>query len=295
KTRTHLISGFTGGLTSAVALQPFDLLKTRIQQTRHATLKSALGELHSVRELWRGTLPSALRTSIGSALYLTFLNSSRSYLFNKRHLENGHEYIHGKEAPSSSRLPKLSAAENLLTGMFARTAIGFVTMPITIIKVRYESRSYNYSSIYEAASSILKNEGIKGCFSGFWATAARDAPYAGLYVLFYEKLKVIFAKAAYTPYEVGKDYNTSESALINSSSAIIAASCSTLITGPFDTIKTVMQLDPKLNHSLKSTVVNLYKSGGFIRFFDGMSLRLIRKGCSAGISWCIYEELIKYF
>ena len=54
-------------------------------------------------------------------------------------------------------------------------------MPVTVIKVRYESDLYNYKSISSASRSIFAQEGLKGFFSGFGATAVRDAPYAGLY------------------------------------------------------------------------------------------------------------------
>lgn len=35
----------------------------------------------------------------------------------------------------------------------------------------------------------MATSGVRGLFQGFTATAVRDAPYAGLYVVFYEKGK----------------------------------------------------------------------------------------------------------
>lgn len=285
KTRTHLISGFAGGLTSAIILQPFDLLKTRVQQSTHSTLLSSIRELKHVSELWRGTLPSALRTSIGSALYLTFLNSIRVYL-SKFHSQAT------RGISSSSQLVKLSPQENLATGMFARGVIGWVTMPFTIVKVRYESNLYNYKSFNGALKSILKTEGTKGFFKGYWATTARDAPYAGIYVLFYEQMKQTIP-TVFNLIPNDQLFSSSTSAVINTSSAMVSASLATIITGPFDTIKTNMQLHPQYKFTETCTV--LYNKGGFKRFFDGLSLRLVRKGFSAGIAWCLYEELVKYF
>lgn len=37
--------------------------------------------------------------------------------------------------------------------------------------------------------SLLKQNGLRGLTQGFTATAARDAPYAGMYLVFYEKAK----------------------------------------------------------------------------------------------------------
>ncbi|CAM9010879.1 unnamed protein product [Wickerhamomyces anomalus] len=290
KTSSHLIGGFAGGLTSSVILQPFDLLKTRLQQSQGSSLRSTIKNLNSYSQLWRGTLPSALRTSIGSSLYLASLNVFRTAIAQRKITTTKSTII------SSSTLPRLSMAENLISGGLTRGFVGFLTMPVTVIKVRYESTMYNYDSLWGAMKSIYKKEGTRGFFNGFAATAARDAPYAGLYVLLYEQSKVsipIFFQITKASDSNVNLFNFKRSALINSMSAFLAASLATTITAPFDTIKTRMQLEPtKFNGFFKSFGV-IIKSEGFIRLFDGLSLRLTRKAFSAGIAWGIYEELIK--
>ncbi|ANZ77897.1 BA75_04517T0 [Komagataella pastoris] len=283
---THLVAGFVGGLTSSIFLQPLDLLKTRVQQTKNATITSELKRISHVTDLWRGTIPSGVRTSVGSALYLTFLNITRTFVAEQK--------AQTVSMNRSSRLPKLSSSENLMTGMFARSVIGFVTMPVTVIKVRYESVSYNYSSMGMAFRDIFTREGPRGFFNGFWATTARDAPNAGLYVLFYEHFKSWLPKLIDRNDSGNKlVYSSSKSALINSMSATLSASLSTIITAPFDTIKTCMQLYPQKYPTLWGTGISLVRTEGISRMFNGLSLRLIRKAGSAGIAWCIYEELIK--
>jgi solute carrier family 25 protein 38 len=89
-----------------------------------------------------------------------------------------------------SALSKLSASGNLVAGAVARTSVGFVLNPITILKARYESSSYTqYHSLAGAFRSLFTSGGVRGLFQGFTATAVRDAPYAGIYVVFYEKCK----------------------------------------------------------------------------------------------------------
>ena len=46
-----------------------------------------------------------------------------------------------------------------------------------------------YRSVWGAARSLFKTNGIRGLFQGFTATAVRDAPYAGMSIVFYEKGK----------------------------------------------------------------------------------------------------------
>lgn len=168
-------------------LQPFDLLKTRLQQNKSSNLLDVVRSIETPGQLWKGTLPSALRTSVGSALFLSTLNIVRSAIADKRV-----KGIAGKNG-SSSFLPQLSMYENLISGAITRAAVGVATMPITVLKVRFESTMYNYKSLGEAATHIYRSEGIRGLFSGCGATVMRDAPYAGLYVLFYEQSKLASA------------------------------------------------------------------------------------------------------
>lgn len=52
-----------------------------------------------------------------------------------------------------------------------------------------QSNFYNYNSLTEAFSSIIKNDGVRGLFAGYGATFIRDAPFAGIYLFFYEHFK----------------------------------------------------------------------------------------------------------
>lgn len=285
KTTRHLIAGFSGGLTSAVCLQPLDLLKTRVQQSKDRSLRNVLKNIADVKELWRGTLPSALRTSVGSGLYLSTLHIGRTNLVRLRETQQPAFNV-------SSQLPKLSAYENVMVGMVSRSVVGFLTMPITVIKVRFESNLYQYKTMREAVLDIYKSTGFKGFFRGFGATCLRDAPYAGLYVSSYEQLKSTLPRIMKIKVNENNEIGHVSAGVINSTSAVIASVVSTTITAPFDTIKTRMQLSPETYRTFSQTSVKLYKEN-WTSFFNGLTLRLVRKAGSAAIAWCIYEELVK--
>ncbi|KIW98325.1 uncharacterized protein Z519_01909 [Cladophialophora bantiana CBS 173.52] len=294
----HFFAGLTSGVSSAVLLQPADLLKTRVQQSHSSSLPTVLRSIlsgpHPVASLWRGTLPSALRTGFGSALYFTSLSSLRQILANNAAKASGD----GVSIPrkSSSVLPKLSNIQNLITGATARVFAGLIIMPVTVIKVRYESDMYAYKSLASATRSIFAQEGLKGFFSGFGATAIRDAPYAGLYVLFYEASKTHLNKM-FTSHSTTADQgqsrpSTTTSASINASSGVIAAGLATSITNPFDAVKTRLQLMPqKYGNTLKAVRLMLQEDG-IKSFFDGLALRMGRKAMSSALAWTVYEELI---
>ena len=169
-------------------------------------------------------------------------------------------------------------------------------MPFTVIKVRYESSLYSYQSLMGAGSAILKNEGIKGFFAGFGATAIRDAPYAGLYVLFYEQSKRHLSRvrdATAVGDVVLKDRRSSSALSINFVSGVLAAGFATAITNPFDTVKTRLQLMPGKYANMVQASRQMVGEEGFRSLFDGLALRAGRKALSSALAWTVYEELVR--
>lgn len=52
-----------------------------------------------------------------------------------------------------------------------------------------QSGCYNYVSVTGALRSVYETEGIRALFSGLTATLLRDAPFSGIYVMFYSQAK----------------------------------------------------------------------------------------------------------
>jgi solute carrier family 25 protein 38 len=169
---------------------------------------------------------------------------------------------------------------NFLAGVSARAAAGTILMPVTVIKTRFEA-NINSNSVLATASDILKSQGIRGFFSGLVATTFRDAPYAGIYFSFYTNFKKSMK------YHVPIALNTTIS-------AALAATFATLLTHPFDVVKTRMQLDPVLNKSLIKTLTLIVRKDGLVGFLSGIGPRLARKPLQSMITWFVFEELIKF-
>lgn len=286
-------------------LQPIDLLKTRVQQSGHQSVRATIREIaqspNALAAFWRGTVPSALRTGFGSAIYFTTLNKIRQHaaplaLTSSSSLAS----TTAAAASHSSSLPKLSNTANLLSGAVARGFAGFVLMPLTIIKVRYESNLYSYNSMARAAGDIYRTERLRGFFAGYGATAARDAPYAGLYVLFYEQFKRRLS-AVYGPGRDGDGdgpagkalMGTSLSAAINFSSGAMASAACSFVTNPFDAVKTRIQLQPRDYRNSLQAARRMVAEEGVRSLYDGLALRMARKAVSSALAWMLYEELIR--
>jgi len=295
KSSRHFVSGLGSGIASAVILQPLDLLKTRMQQSGRSNLAQAIRDLRGtsgvLSGLWRGTVPSALRTGLGSAVYFTTLNAMRqeaakSTLFGRRN----------SPTSGSSALPTLSNSANLVSGAAARTFAGFILMPLTVIKVRFESTYYNYTTVWAAAKGIRQADGFRGFFSGFGATALRDAPYAGTYVLVYELLKPRLGRLLHGPTRGSSEptaMRASVSGSVNFASATLAAGICSALSNPFDAVKTRIQLQPQKYKNLVHAAQKMFAEDGFRSFFDGLALRMSRKAVSSALAWTVYEELIR--
>lgn len=177
-------------------------------------------------------------------------------------------------------------------------------MPVTVIKVRYESSAYSYASLAGAATDIFRKEGLRGFFAGFGATAVRDAPYAGLYLLFYEAGKgwlsafasrapALSAASAHSPSTSPSSLSSSSSVSINFLSGVLAASTATAVTNPFDAIKTRLQLYPARYRNMVVAANMMLREEGVRSMFDGLGLRIMRKALSSALAWSVYEELIR--
>ena len=92
---------------------------------------------------------------------------------------------------------------------------------------------YQYPSMWNAIRSIIKEQGIRGLFAGYGATMLRDAPYAGLYVLFYEQFK-----------QLGK-HSSLETSMVHLGSGMMAGFLATSLVHPFDVLKTRIQVRPQ--------------------------------------------------
>lgn len=289
----HLISGALSGFASGVALQPFDLLKTRMQQgdgrdtgPRHSGRIFAAARdvvrTNGVAGLWRGTTATLLRNIPGVALYFTGLSQLRTVMATAPYFASMRTSQPGSHG---STLPKLSSQGNLIAGAVTRVSVGLVLNPFSVLKARYESNLYAYNSLFGALRSIIR-AGPSELFLGFIPSALRDAPYAGLFVVFYERIK-------HETNRLVPSTSSLHAAGVHSFSAASAGAIATLATHPFDVVKTKMQVRTEARyHGLAKTTLTIFKQRGLPGFFDGATLRLSRKVLSSAIGWAVYEGML---
>ncbi|XP_072239597.1 mitochondrial glycine transporter B-like isoform X2 [Leuresthes tenuis] len=264
--------GSLSGTCSTLLFQPLDLVKTRLQ-TLQNNAKPGMPKvgmfavfINVVRtekffSLWKGVSPSFVRCIPGVGIYFSTFYSLKQHFFLDR-------------APN--------AGEAVVLGAGARTVAGVCMLPFTVIKTRFESGCYNYVSVAGALRSMYKTEGIRALFSGLTATLLRDAPFSGIYVMFYSQ-----AKRALPPEVTSAPY----APLVNFSCGVVAGIMASLATQPADVVKTHIQISPS-HWSTADAVSYIYKEHGMRGFFRGAVPRSLRRTLMAAMAWTVYEQLM---
>lgn len=174
----------------------------------------------------------------------------------------------------------------MFLGASARSIAGVVLLPVTVIKTRFESEVYHYRSMSEATRDIYRTHGMRGLYSGLIPTLIRDAPYSGIYLVFYVQAK------RFVPERVKEG---SHLVAANFACGIVAGLLASLVTQPADVIKTHMQLSPGKFSSIATTVLLIAKEEGVAGYFRGLVPRMLRRTLVTAMAWSFYEQVTKGF
>ena len=180
---------------------------------------------------------------------------------------------------------KPSSMEAMTFGFSARVIAGSILLPFTLIKTRYESGMFGYTSVPAALRSTYIKEGTRGLFTGLVPTLMRDAPFSGIYYMFYSQLKNGFTS----------DLPSNTRTYYNFICGLMAGIAASIITQPADVIKTKMQLHPKDYPNLNSAIMSILRRKGPAGFLFGLTPRLIRRSLMATLAWTVFDSFNQLF
>ncbi|KAG7302489.1 hypothetical protein JYU34_012399 [Plutella xylostella] len=273
------LAGSFSGTFSTILFQPLDLVKTRLQnpglnvaaavnriQPGMITIFANIVRQEHIIGLWRGMVPSVARCVPGVGLYFSSLHWLKGQL--------------GK-----GRNEPLGAVEAVMLGVVARTMSGVALIPMTVIKTRFESGVYKYPSLTGALTAIYKAEGFRGLSCGLGPTLARDAPFSGLYLMFYTQAKQVAPKEWLQ--------SPSTASFVHFTSGLLAGVAASLATHPADVLKTHMQLYPDKFPNAFSAAVYVHQTYGVRGYFKGAVPRMLRRTLMAAMAWTVFEEITR--
>ncbi|RWS21752.1 solute carrier family 25 member 38-like protein [Leptotrombidium deliense] len=268
--------GSVSGTSSTLLFQPFELIKTRMQNAsasgkrRMMPLIIDVVRKEHVAGLWKGTVPSLVRCVPGVGLYFSTMSWMQTYLL-------------------QSQRP--NALEAILMGVAARSFAGCLLMPFTVIKTRYESGLFQYTNVTEAVRVIYTTEGMRSLFRGLTPTLLRDAPFSGLYYMFYSQLKRIVEPTGSSQplIQIPADLQAVSIFACGLSAGLLAS----LVTHPADVLKTKMQLHPQGFSNIFHVASIITREEGLRVLFAGVVPRMMRRTLMATMAWTFYESLMQ--
>lgn len=283
KGTTSFLAGSSAGLVSSLVLQPFEVIKTRMQAHKlgaagGATISNnmfatagCVVRQEGVKGLWAGVTASCIRTAAGAGLYFLVLERVTRELNAKFPL--------GKDCNQT-----FVGLRTFGVGAASRSLAATLLCPITVVKTRMEYASVSgatYTGVGQALYSIGSKEGVKGLFSGLGSTLLRDAPFSGLNLVMYTQLRRLMNDFAASQGREATAFDTFMAGAISGGFATFA-------THPPDVLRTRAQLQ-----SVRSTFSSIIAEEGMRALWVGSLPRIARRTLQQAVTWSLYEHIAK--
>ncbi|KAL2340698.1 hypothetical protein Fmac_008638 [Flemingia macrophylla] len=305
----EFVWGAVAGAFGEGMMHPVDTIKTRLQsQAILSGVQNQKNILQMVQSVWqvdglkgfyRGVAPGIIGSLATGATYFGVIEST------KRWIEDSHPSLRGHWA-------------HFIAGAVGDTLGSFVYVPCEVMKQRMQvqgtitswssvavkdgiainpgTQMYGYyTGMFHAGCSIWKTQGLKGLYAGYLSTLARDVPFAGLMVMFYEALKD--AKE-----QVEQRWIRSPNWHVNNSFeglvlGGLAGGLSAYLTTPLDVVKTRLQVQ---GSTLRYTgwldaISNIWATEGMKGLFRGSIPRITWYIPASALTFMAVEFLRGHF
>ncbi|KAL1933971.1 hypothetical protein VTP01DRAFT_8061 [Rhizomucor pusillus] len=275
------LAGAIAGAVEVMIMQPTDVVKTRFQSLRAASHYSD-GIVNAFRRvvreegftaLYRGTVP--VLCIVGPRVSLQYMGLAMyKPLFEK---------LEGTLLPSHSS----AGLAGICTGI--TQAVTLVT-PLEMIKVRQQTElkagtaERKYHGLIRTASLIVRQEGFFALYNGLLATVARQS--WGLVVKFsgYTEIKAMFERGSEDPSKPLAPWKH-----------VVSGGLANVLVGvlnsPPDVVKTRMQDDSQPYRSTWDCIKSMARNEGYLSFFRGSWLRIIRVAPGGAVQFAVYEQV----
>lgn len=150
-------------------------------QHQHTSMSQALRAIYTrdgFKGLYRGVLSSIPRGILGSGGQLATFGYTKDLLKRHKIAENNPLLI------------------TFISGALAGTVMSLTITPPDVIATRMYNQGVDehgkgiyYKNIFDCFWKVLKSEGIRGLYKGFWPQYLRMGPHATLVLFFFDQLK----------------------------------------------------------------------------------------------------------
>lgn len=185
----------------------------------------------------------------------------------------------------------LSVSQSAIAGAIAGAVTRAIAQPLDVLKIRFQlqlepiKKGSKYSSTLQAVNSIVKDEGLTALWSGHVPAQLLSVSYGTIQFSTYEILTQICKTADPKFFYTHKH-------LINFSNGAIAASVATLLSFPFDTVRTRLIAEEKTNkvyRGFTNALSVIIKKEGSSALYKGIVPTLAQIAPHAGIQFVVYK------
>ncbi|KAG0235323.1 mitochondrial carrier domain-containing protein [Mortierella sp. GBAus27b] len=195
KFKNHFQSGAVALSLSYAVMHPLDTLKTRMQVPGGSGIAwSAIFTRETARMLGKGFFVSSIGAGLQGGARFSFYELTKSYLLppTSRFQTGYNPPQHPWWLPTLSPIPATA-----ISAIIGDLASSVIKVPREVVTSRLQTGYYtgapnapvggvNAGYVFRA---VLRDEGVRGLFRGFWSTTARDCPFMVILFTTYENFK----------------------------------------------------------------------------------------------------------
>ncbi|KAH7931063.1 mitochondrial carrier [Leucogyrophana mollusca] len=322
-----LVAAATGSTMTALTMTPFDVVKTRLQtqpreplfsrpppnkccQPPHVTCVRNMssyartlaaeevvcvldhgvlrtervnGFLDAVRHVWRAEGMRGLWKGAGTTLLIGVPSSTMYMLFYDHLLRN----VLPPLIPSPTLVP-------LTAGVIARATLTSLLSPLELVRTNLQStpkspdQPHTLKSVLTTVRALVRGQGVRFLWRGLGPTLWRDVPFSGIYWAGYETWKRFFEGR-------GK-----RGAYVAFASGAISGTTASLLTSPFDVLKTRRQallMSGTLSSRTTATIplcARILRTEGVSALYAGILPRTAKIAPACGIMIACFEGVGKF-
>jgi len=291
---SHMAAGFIAGMTSTVVLFPLDLIKVRFQVQDGVSgpaYKGLLDAWRSIRTneglrgMYSGLTPAVIASAVSWGGYFFFYEAAKEY----------------RLANVPAGKVKLTTTDHLIASTQAGSVMVLLTNPIWLIKTRMQIQGADpsirqYSSFTHALTQIPREEGVRGLYKGA-LPALLLTSHGAVQFAVYESLKS-WGGAALTPSSGQKSGGLP--AWATATAGILSKVAATVVTYPYQVVKSRLQRQSPTEARAEASYLGVvdcvqktWAREGLRGFFRGLAANVSRVAPSAGITFLVYEEMLK--
>jgi solute carrier family 25 citrate transporter 1 len=271
-----------GGALEAIALQPLDVLKTRLQLGgSKATLGSTAASMFRTEgalSFYKGLTPFVTHLVTKYSVRWYFNDFYRGLLKDKQ--------------------GNVSTMGGFMAGLGAgMTEAVLIVTPFEVIKTRLQQQKGTdrsqlmYKGPIDCATKILKEEGVLSLWKGNTPTMVRQGWNQFFLFGTYEPMKKLFFGLEKTD-----PVSPHQSLLIG----VVAGALGPLTNNPFDVAKTRLMAQREIGAERKYTgmfqcIFKIFREEGFLPLMRGCGMRIARVAPGMGITFTVVEKFTQYF